>query len=244
MARFMPVDSAAADSSSAMNDSLLLAAADTGQATSDTAGVGDTTNVVEEPPAELPSTGTLILTNAPRGAQVTIDGEPIQADTLELEPRSYKIEALRTGYEKFEMTQAVGRGEVVVVPVNMTRVVEQVPPPDPPPVDVCTVVPPPAEYFAVGRCFDTRPSERRAPIVSLPPDYQGEPRQLLVLVRVSVNGLPAQVLQTGSRETAAPPELQILAQRFIRDSLTFQPATKGGQPIEAWRRVTVQFRRP
>jgi len=243
IAQFMPVDSAAADSSSATNDSLLLAAADTGQATSDTAEVGDTTNVVEEPAAELPSTGTLILTNVPRGAQVTIDGEPIQADTLELEPRSYKIEALRTGYEKFEMTQAVGRGEVVVVPVNMTRVVEQAPPPEPPPVDICTVVPPPAEYFQVGRCFDTRPSELRAPIVDLPPDYQGEPRPLRVLVRVSVNGLPAQVLQTGSRETAAPPRLQILAQRFIRDSLTFQPATKGGQPVEAWHRVTVQFRR-
>jgi len=236
MARFMPVDSAAADSSGALNDSLLLAAADT-------AVVGDTASVVEPPPVELPSTGTLILDGVPRGARVTIDGEPIQADTLDLEPRSYKIEVVRTGYEKFEMTQPVGKGQVVVVSVKMAKVVEQAPPPEPPPVDICTVVPPPPEYFQVGRCFDTRPSELTAPIVNLPPDYQGEPQAVRVLVRVSINGMPAQVLQTGTRETAAPPELQILAQRFINDSLTFQPATKGGQPIEAWRRVTVQFRR-
>ncbi|UCD25883.1 MAG: protein kinase [Gemmatimonadota bacterium] len=243
MSQAVPSSPATMDTSSSLNDSLLLVASDTGQSASDSAAVDDTTGGVEEPAADLPSTGMLILTNIPRGAQVTIDGEPITGDTLELEPRSYKIEALRTGYEKFEMTQAVGRGEVVVVPVNMTRVVEQAPPPEPPPVDVCTVVPPPAEYFEVGRCFDTRASELRAPIVNVPPDYQGELRPLRVLVRVSVNGNPAQVLQTGSRETAGPPELQIMAQRFIRDSLRFQPATKGGQPIEAWRRVTVQFRR-
>ena len=239
MTRFMPA--AVDDSASALNDSLLLAAADTGQAEADTTALEDTTAVVAEPSEELPSTGTLILTSVPRGARVTIDGEAVQGDTLELEPRSYKIEAVRTGFENFELTQAVGRGEVVVVPINMTRVVEQPPAPEPPPVDVCTQNPPPAEYFELGRCFDTRPAALAAPVVALPPDYQGDPRTVRVLVLVSVNGVPAQVLPTGSRQEQAPPQLQIIARRFIIDSLRFEPATKGGQPIEAWHRVRVQF---
>jgi len=239
------------DSMGSIDDSLAVAVGDSATTAEDTSLAEDSTVAPPEPPAEpLPNTGTLVLKGLPRGAQVQIDGSPVESDSLELEPRTYKIEVERTGYEKYETSTAVGRGQTVVLLIEMQRVAE--PPPTPPvtqppaetnpTVDICAQNPPTSiEYFRSTRCFDTPPRELRAPVVTAPQGFQGTLEPVQVLVKVSVNGNAMLVLPGGRRQTAAP-ELQIAARHFAKDSLQYQPARKGGQPIEAWWRVTVRFR--
>ncbi len=239
------------DSLSTREDSVLLALRDSGAVPDDTAAAEDSTAATSEPPAvPLPNVGTLVLKGLPRGAQVSIDGSPVESDSMELEPRTYKIEVERTGYEKYETSTAVGRGQNVVLQIEMQRVAEP-PPAQPvrqataqanPVVDICSQEPPTSiEYFRSRECFDTPPRELRAPVVSAPAGFQGDLVPVQVLVKVSVNGNAMLVLPGGRRQNAAP-ELQIAARLFAKDSLQYQPARKNGQPIEAWWRVTVQFR--
>lgn len=240
------------DSSTSLEDPLLVGVADSGiEATEDTSATEDSTVAPTQSPEEpLPSTGTLVLKGLPRGAQVQIDGSPVESDSFELEPRTYKIEVERTGYEKYETSTAVGRGQNVVLQIEMQRVAEPAPTPpvtQPPAqvsagADICVQDPPTsAEYFRGRTCFDTPPRELRAPVVAAPAGYQGTLEPVQVLVKVSVNGNAMLVLPGGRRQSAAP-ELQIAARHFAKDSLQYQPARKDGQPIEAWWRVTVQFR--
>jgi tRNA A-37 threonylcarbamoyl transferase component Bud32 len=239
------------DSSGNLEGTLLVGMGDSGtEALEDTSAAEDSTVATPEPRAEpLPSTGTLVLKGLPRGAQVQIDGSLVESDSFELEPRTYKIEVERTGYEKYETSTAVGRGQNVVLQIDMQRVAE--PPPTPPVtqppaeanpgVDICSQNPPTSiEYFRSRTCFDTPPRELRAPVVTAPAGFQGTLAPVQVLVKVSVNG-NAMLVVGGRRQTAAA-ELQIAARHFAKDSLQYQPARKDGQPIEAWWRVTVQFR--
>ncbi len=246
-------DATPVESSDDQEDSLLVAAADSGAMPEDTSITQDSTMAEPETPeAALPNTGTLVLRGMPRGAQVRIDGTLVESDSLEVEPRTYKVEVERTGYEKYETSTAVGRGQNVVLQVEMQRVAEPAPvqqaPTQPPAqtdpgVDLCSQDPPTdIEYFRSRTCFDTPPRELRAPVASAPEGFGGDLEAVQVLVKVSVNGNAMLVLPGGRRQSAAP-ELQIAARHFAKDSLQYQPARKDGQPIEAWWRVTVQFRR-
>ncbi|UCG86936.1 MAG: protein kinase [Gemmatimonadota bacterium] len=231
------------DSAGGQVDSLPLAAIDTIAAVGeDSAAPGaERAAVSDTPVTELPNTGTLVLRGVPRGAQVQVNGESVEGDSLELDAGSHKIEVQRTGYEKYEETIQLPRGQVHILSIRMTPVAEPQPPATPP-VNICAQEPPRSqEYFQVGNCYDRPPSPTSVPYIFPPAGYQGELLPVNLLVKVSVNGNAIQTLR--ARRQEADPQLQIAAMRFTQDSLRFQPALRGDAPIEAWVRVTVQFRR-
>jgi serine/threonine protein kinase len=234
----------AADSLADQGDSLSPVASDTTATVSEDSVAPQVAQAaaVDTPMAELPNTGTLVLRGVPRGARVQINGETVQGDSLELDAGSHKIEIERTGYEKHEETIQLPRGQVHILSIRMMPVAEPQPAATPP-VDICAQEPPTSqEYFQVGKCYDRAPSPTRIPYIFPPAGYQGELLPVNLLVKVSVNGNAIQTLR--ARRQEADPQLQIAAMRFTQDSLPFQPALKGSDPIEAWVRVTVQFRRP
>jgi serine/threonine-protein kinase len=249
--QLMPVDSLA----NPVDDSVFLAAGDSTAAAGpdsiqpgpDTAavsdaGAGDSAGPPEVPITSLPNTGTLVV-RVPRGARLLIDGEVVDRDSIEVDAGTYKVEVERTGFEKFETTVPVGRGQVVVLPVAMTEV-EQ-PPSQPPPVtqpavDICAQDVPSVEYFRTGQCYDSPPSTAGAPIISVQAAAQGVPAAVQLLVRVSTDGRPVRILP-GRR--VATTRYTLAAMTFARDSLQYSPAIKDGQLIEAWLRLSVRFRR-
>jgi serine/threonine protein kinase len=246
-----PLDSLA----NPVNDSVVLAAgdstsaagADSTQPGPDTAavsdsGVGDSVAPPAVPIASLPNTGTLVV-RVPRGARLLIDGDVVDRDSLEVDAGTYKIEVERAGFEKFETTVPVGRGQLVVLPVTMTEV-EQPPSQTPvvtgPAVDICAQDVPSVEYFRTGQCYDSPPSTSGAPIISVPAAAQGVPDAVQLLVRVSTEGRPVRILP-GRR--VATTRYTLAAMTFARDSLKYSPALKDGQLTEAWLRLSVRFRR-
>lgn len=197
--------------------------------------------VDDTPVTELPNTGTLVLRGVPRGARVRVNGEIVQGDSLELDAGSHKVEVERTGYEKYEDTIQLPRGQVHILSLRMTPVAEPQPSEEPS-ADICTQEPPRDQaYFRVGNCYDRPPSPTSIPYIFPPAGYEGELLPVNLLVKVSVNGNAIQTLRARRQEADA--QLQIAAMRFTQDSLRFQPALKNDERIEAWVRVTVQFRR-
>jgi hypothetical protein len=172
-----------------------------------------------------------------------------------LDAGSYRIEIERDGFEKFERTVAVGRGQTMVLPVDMVRVeppaqpqarptgpTNPVPPPPTRPAEVdCGTDNPDVEYFASDRCFDSAPSTTRAPVMAPPMGYDGELSAVQLAVKIGPDGRVQRINRPG-RQTADP-RLRIAAVRFAQDSLQYTPALKDGQPVEAWLRISVRFRR-
>ncbi len=235
--------------SSVVNDALAIVVNDSAiladdSAQSDTSSTpADTTTV--PPPAVVsppPNFGTLVIRGLPAAARVTVDGQEVTGDTVRVDAGSVVVEAERLGYERFRQTVQVGRGETSVLIAAMTRLQADPPPVQPSPGGACAQSPPPPEYFTSGECFDTPATPMRAPVMTVPPNYQGELTPVVVLVRVSVDGQPIRTLRGARRQTASS-ALVREALRFAQDSLRYTPAQLNGQAIEAWARFPVQFRR-
>jgi serine/threonine protein kinase len=203
------------------------AAADTGQQTAATPVTTPTTTPVRPPS----NNGWVRLRNLPtRGATVRIDGERKRGAIIEVPIGSRRIEVVRAGYKTFTRTVNVPRVDTVNVTVNMSREVAQPPPRQPvAPKDYCAE--PGPEYNQDGSCFQTAPAATRPPIVRLPPGTQ-QPRQRPVLwVYVGTDGRAKEVRRQQDSDVL---RCTINAQLFARDSLRYNPARKGGQPVEAW----------
>ena len=225
-------------------------------ATPESVGVSATGSIEAEDPAPtalVSNQGTLVVRTPPNG-RLMIDGELVSNDSLELDAGSYKIEVERTGYEKFERTVPVGRGQTIIVPVDMvplpqpvqvrpqpTGPTRPVPPPETstPRVD-CATDDPAVDYFTSTECYDTAPSPTRAARPYAPLGYDGELSPVRLTVKVGVDGRALTVLR--QRRQDAAPRLIIAASRYAQDSLQYTPALKDRQPVEAWLRLTVQFR--
>ncbi len=208
------------------------------------------------PPVEVPNTGTLVV-RTPPGGVLMIDGERVEVDSLELEPGTHQIAVEREGFERFVETVQVARGQTVIAPVTMVpdaqpaRRAEQKPEPTgptrpvPPPqnraaVVDCATESPGTEYFRSSACFDSPPSPTSAPRPYAPPGYNGDLEPVYLVVRVGKDGNALRTIR--QRRQEATRRLQIAAMRFAQDSLRYTPALKDGQTVEAWLRVTVQFR--
>ena len=220
----------------------------------------DSAETVETvPPVVITNQGTLVV-RTPPGGRLTIDGEPASGDSLELDAGSHKIEIHRTGYEKFEQTVPVGRGQTIVVPVDMVQIpqpVQQQPvqarpeptgptrPVTPPPARTapvdCGTDNPGIEYFNSNDCYDSAPSTTRAPVMAPPAGYDGELMAVQLAVRIGADGSVLRITRPG-RQTADS-RLRLAALRFAQDSLQYTPALKNRQPVEAWVRLNVRFRR-
>ena len=231
-------------------------------ATPDTTGIPETVgaeNLDSAPPVAVSNQGTLVVRTPPEG-RLTIDGEPASGDSVEIDAGSHKIEIERAGYEKFEQTVPVGRGQTIVVPVDMIRIPQPAqqrpvqprteptgptrpvtpPPTRTAPVD-CGTDNPGVQYFASNDCYDSAPSSTRAPVMDPPAGFDGELMPVQLAVKVGVDGRVITITRPG-RQTADA-RLRLAAVRFAQDSLQYTPALKGRQPVEAWVRLTVRFRR-
>ncbi|MDJ0767005.1 MAG: protein kinase [Myxococcota bacterium] len=241
-------------------DSVLLAGADsvlaanaestsTGTPSSEETADTTTEEVVEEP--VLPSTGTLVV-RFPDGARLSIDGSRSRQDSVELSPGNHTIRVTRDGFQAFEQTVRIERGQMMLVgpvelvaepepePAQPTGPTNPVPPPNTETVDCETDSPGPA-YFTANTCYDTPPSPTGVPIITIGPEETGNVAAVQLLVKVGTNGRAMRVVR-GRRQQAAQ-TLQMRALLFARDSLEYMPAVRGTQPVEAWARVTVRFRR-
>jgi len=253
-------------------DSVLLGGADSAAMAADSmaptdsvAGGADEAVVAAEPeedppeeeqdtPAEIPTTGTLVV-RTPPGARLSIDGQAVSSDSLDLEPGSHRIVIERDGYERFVETVTVALGQTTITPVNMVRVQQQAaeeereptgptqpvaPPPNRPAVVDCNTNSPNLAYFRSNACYDSRPTASRAALLYVPSGYDGDLAPVSLFVKIDVNGRPVRVVRQPRQD--ADRSLQIAAARFANDSLQYSPALKDGRPIEAWMRLIVRFR--
>ena len=200
------------------------------------------------PVTTVPDYGILVVRGLPRGTQVKVDGNAIQGDSVEVRPGSHKIEVERLGYNKFETTLAVRKGEKVVLPVTLTKLpvpkpvakpVDRPVEPVKPAADLCEQDPPSPEYFSSGTCYDTAPSLTVLPVLTLPSGAGAVPGPTQLFVKVSPEGKSMRVVP-GRR---VRPSLATIAAVNFADTISYTPATKDGKPVEAWLRLLVRFLR-
>jgi hypothetical protein len=187
------------------------------------------------PMPDPPAYGVLALHGLPRTARLSLDGAPQTGLVHRVDPGDRAIAVNAPGYKAFSVTVSVAAGDTVPVQVTMAKL-----PAPPVQSDPCAEEPPGPEYFSARPCYDTRPSPLRPPLVYVDRDLPAEPSPVQLLVKVSSEGRPMQILR-GRRQTADA-GLILRAIGFVRDSLQFVAASKAGDPIDAWARLTVRFR--
>jgi hypothetical protein len=173
--------------------------------------------------------GAVRIVNLPRGSSVLIDERPVSDPVTKLPAGPHVIAISAPRFQFHAETVRVEAGQILEVSPTLTplgeaprrrqQVVQRVP----------SCAPGPG-YNADGSCFDERPRPVAPPFVPVPDDVEGEPRPSMLWVRVSTEGKTMEVRRLRPSNDAA----------FERDVRTFamemawQPALKGGSPVEAW----------
>ncbi|MBE0591741.1 MAG: protein kinase [Gemmatimonadales bacterium] len=223
----VPEDTTVIDSLS-MVATLDSAAADSTRAEDTTAA-----DTIAAPP--LPPTGTLVVTGMPPQAELLVN-EVARRDTIfDLEPGTYRVRVRQPGYQDYETSVPVGRGETVRpgVPAMVRVVPIEEPKPAPPPVDYCTT--PDATYNRDRSCYDTAPMpSNRQPVIRLP-GVQRAVRAVL-WVRVEKDGRVSD-LRIGELSRFGP--FDRAAVQYARDSLSYRPAVRNSRPVAAWLRLPI-----
>jgi serine/threonine-protein kinase len=229
-----PADSLPADSS-ASADSLLAATDELAADVTAPDSAAAPRSVTAAPAAERPNTGVLVLRGAPHLGKATVDGEPAGDSVVSVPAGSHRIAVTALGYENFGTTVAVGRGERVVVHVQMSRS-ESTDSSTPARPDPCAT--PDDGYNADGACFDTPPAPRSAPIVDLPAGVDQAPAPVMLWIKVAADGTPQRIVPTGRRTDQ---QFALEAIKLAR-RMSFEPARKAGRPVDAWVRVAFRGR--
>ncbi|HMA42121.1 MAG TPA: protein kinase [Gemmatimonadales bacterium] len=203
-----------------------------------TAGPGGTGG-----PAVTPGTpGRLVLQGAfPADAHVTMDGQTVRGNQLDLPPGTHKLAVRAAGYVTYERAVLVAPGSIATVAVTLQRsrlVGDTVAPPGGGAASSCDQFGP--TYNQDNACFDTRPAPLTAPYVLLAPDATETPRLAILLVKVSREGetLEARVF-VGSNVTTFTNAALDLAK-----GLRWNPAQKNGEAVDAWTQLQVLPQRP
>jgi serine/threonine protein kinase len=197
--------------------------------------------------AALPDTGWLVVRGAPAGARFFIGETPHQDSVIALGLNSYGLRVTAAGFNDFTYLVTIRKAESTFVDVKLSRaVVADAPAPARPgPVqrprqprrDTAATLRAQCERpgqpgYNVGQlCFDAPPRLIGEAVVPLDESVTGTPRPVVVLVRVSADG---RALLSAPGDRAPPdPSFMALAVRHARRQ-RYEPATKGGQPVEAW----------
>ncbi len=219
---------------SAEADSLALAAAaDSVGADSTVQADSAASDPVAGPP--LPPTGTLVVTGIPPQAELFVNEIARTDTTFEVAPGTYRIRVRRPGYQDYETSVPVGRGEAVQPRIpEMVRIAAVEPPkPAPPPVDYCGT--PDATYNRDRSCYDTAPMpSTRQPVIRLPGIEHA--LRAVLWVRVEEDGSTSD-LRIGQLSRFGP--FDRAAVQYARDSLTYRPALKNGRAVAAWLRLPI-----
>jgi hypothetical protein len=188
-------------------------------AATDSAHRGDSTATVT-PPAPPSGPGHLVLQNLPTGARVTIDGQPVRGDQLDLPSGVRRLMVRAAGFQNYERSVIIQPGETSTLRVNMETSGEGGGP--------CDTFGP--AYNQDNICFDSRPVPLSSTLIPVPADAPIFPRQAILLMKVSRDGatLESRVFVPSNVETFNNDALE-MARR-----LRWNPAQKNGEPTEAW----------
>jgi len=206
------------------------AASDTSTATPASAPAAQIPAPSDTNPTTLaPATpGRLTLEGLPHGARVTLNGLPVRGAQVDVPPGTYALAVVARGFARFSRQVIVSPGAPLSVKVDLEPLAANGEPRADPNADPCSVYGP--AYNQDNMCFDTKPLPLSATLIPLPADSPTLPRQAVLLVRVSRDGvtLDARVFGPSNLETFNNQALDMA--RHLR----WNPAQKNGEPVDAW----------
>jgi hypothetical protein len=242
---FAPGDLVAADSVTTHSDTAAAPRADTAGAiprpseparppVAPASGAGPPSRPAAPPPAPAPlaapaDSGAVRIVNLPRGSNVLIDERPVTEPVTRLPIGQHVIAISAPRFQFHAETVRVEPGQVTEVSPTLTPLGEALQRRQQAAQRTPSCAPGPG-YNVDGSCFDERPRPVAPPFVPVPDDVEGEPGPSTLWVRVSAEGKTMEVRRLRPSNDAA----------FERDARAFamemawQPAMKGGTPVEAW----------
>jgi eukaryotic-like serine/threonine-protein kinase len=182
-------------------------------------------------PAEQISgdSGGIRVVGLPRGSTVMIDEKPVSESVTRLPPGPHALGVSAPRFNFYADTIVVRPGEITEVGPQLSPIGS----PEPVrrraarPAGRCT---PGVGYNADGSCFDERPKPVNPPFVPVPEGVTGTPRPSLLWIKVSTEGRTVDVARLRPSDDS---EFERAVRNFVW-SVTWHPALKGGQPVEAW----------
>ncbi len=171
------------------------------------------------------------MLNLPRGSSVLVDEKPVTEPLIRLPAGPHVVAISAPQHNFYADTIVVQPGKVTELSPQLARLgtaTGQRTRREPVrPASTCTPGP---GYNADGSCFDERPKPVTQPFVPVPADAEGLPRPSLLWVKVSADGktLELQALRS-SNDPAFERDVRAFAEQ-----LSWYPASKGGEPVEAW----------
>jgi serine/threonine protein kinase len=174
--------------------------------------------------------GGIRVVGLPRGSTVMIDEKPVSESVTRLPPGPHAVGISAPRFNFYSDT-------IVVRPSQITDVSPQLIPLGSPDVPrrramarAASRCEPGPGYNADGSCFDERPKPVNPPFVPVPDDASESPRPSLLWVKVSTEGRTVDVSRLRPSDDTA-------FERAVRNfvwSVTWHPALKNGEPVEAW----------
>jgi len=195
-------------------------------------------------PAPSGPPGTLSLSgNIPRGATITVDGRP-GSEHEKLPPGQHRVRVEAPGFQRYEAQVDIASGRVNSHPVTMLPAAGGAAPPAAAAPQASSSTPA-AECQNPSRavlnlhnaCYTVRPSPRTPPLAVVPASCTGTVTPATILLKVSVTGDVATASSSSPGSNCAAFNAAALA---VANDLSFTPATKGGQPVEAWIKLSIR----
>ena len=188
----------------------------------DSSKVAGDTGAQPPPPAPPPAAapGRLVIQNAPPGASISIEGQPVKGNQVDLEAGVHQLIVRAAGYRTYNRQVIITSGETYSVRLNMQESDEGTGP--------CDQFGP--AYNQDNICFDSRPVPLSPTLIPVSQDAPVFPRQAILLIRVSRNGttMEARIYAPSNVETFNNEALDMAR------NLRWNPAQKNGEPTEAW----------
>ncbi len=174
--------------------------------------------------------GGIRVVNLPRGSTVLIDEKPATEAVTRVPPGPHSIGISAPLYNFYTDTVVVEPGKITEVSPQLTRLGAPVPARRRPASRAAPSCEPGPGYNADHSCFDERPKPVSPPWVPVPPDAIGRPEPSILWVKVSAEGktLAVRPLRP-SNDGAFERDVRAFAKE-----MTWYPATRNGQPVEAW----------
>ena len=173
--------------------------------------------------------GGIRVVGLPRGSTVMIDEKPVTEPVTRLAPGPHALGVSAPRFNFYSDTIVVRPGEIIEVGPQLSPIGS------PEPVRrraarAASRCSPGPGYNADGSCFDERPKPVNPPFVPVPEGASDSPRPSLLWVKVSTEGRTVDVARLRSSDDS---EFERAVRNFVW-SVTWHPALKGGQPVEAW----------
>jgi len=192
--------------------------------------------------------GTLSVSgNIPRGATITVDGRR-GSEHEKLPPGRHTLRVAASGFQNYEAQVDIASGRVTSHAVTMIAASTAPAAPVAATPQAAAGAPAPEcanPTFGVlntrNACYTVRPTSRTPPLAVAPSSCTGTVTPATVLLKVSPTGDVA--LASASAPASNCSAFNAAALAVARD-LSFTPATKGGQPVEAWIKLSIRPQPP